>query len=449
MSAETRIIGLPDREKHESDHPIYGLTPTQIDAYNIVRLVGQGSMGSVYEVQHNELGRHFALKLMAGTLAGNHEAIERFRAETRALGKLDHPNIVQAIDAGQWQGRLYLVTELLSGLDLASQVAQHGRMSFSAVVPIASQLCNALSSAHAHGFYHRDIKPSNIFLLQNGGVKLLDFGLVRTDSAASMTRAGSFMGTVDFVAPEQAGNPTIARACSDIYSLGCTLIYLLSGQPPFEDQHYPSIAAKIHAHLHNYPKWFDQQQPAEYQWFVDLLRSMVAKNPDDRPQNCQALADCIDRSSHESASEASGKRRSSDSSACTEKQSVFKSTSGLAAKSAWAIASLAATATGLSLWWNHGNQANELEPIQAQSIESQDSTQLTSLEKPIAEDGHADASSSGTSQATVAANNSLSTSTLPVSRTQSARGVPQLTKQLGDKKPTDKLRPTVLTNKYE
>ncbi|MFO0941044.1 MAG: serine/threonine-protein kinase [Pirellulales bacterium] len=436
MSSETRLIGSLGRDNRGSDHPIYGQTPKQIDAYDVVRLVGQGSMGSVYEVQHQTLGRHFALKLMAGTLAGNQEAIERFRSETKALGRLDHPNIVQAVDAGQWQGRLYLVTELLSGADLASQVARVGRLPIAQVIPIAAQLCNALSSAHAHGFYHRDIKPSNVFLLQNGTVKLLDFGLVRCESAASMTRAGSFMGTVDFVAPEQAGNPTTARACSDIYSLGCSLIFLLSAQPPFDDQSYPSIAAKINAHLHDMPKWFDQEHAGEDRWFVELLRSMVAKNPNDRPESCQAIADCVLQNGN------------CESNLTARKSiSINKPGRSVLSKSAWTLAGFAATTTVFGLWWQRDKQPSQLEQRQTQ-VAGPQSTSIES-EQTKAKSSQVASTTSPTEIGSATPNNSQSTATLPVSRTQSARGVPQFTKQQGDKHKADKQPPSVPSNKYD
>ncbi len=433
MSAETRIIGSPNRDNRATDHPIYGQTPTLIDEYSVIKLVGQGSMGSVYEVRHNELGRHFALKLMAGTLAGNHEAIERFRAETKALGKLDHPNIVQAIDAGEWQGRLFLVTELLAGSDLASHIARFGKMEICKVIPIAIQLCDALSSAHSHGFFHRDIKPSNIFLLPSGNVKLLDFGLVRCESSASMTCAGSFMGTVDFVAPEQAGNPTIARACSDIYSLGCTLIYLLSGQPPFDDKIYPSIAAKIHAHLHDMPKWLQLNHAQSDRWFIDLLRDMVAKNPDSRPSCCMEIADCLRRNV------------SCSKTATAQSHRAF----GAKSQSVWAVAGLATSAALAGLWWQQSKPTNQTELKQAQPNDLAQSTPTTATDDSKLEDRSNSATQSSPAVPPTPQASREQTSTLPVSRTQSARGVPKLTKQLGDKDGSTKQRPNVLTNKYD
>lgn len=433
MSAETRIIGSPDRDNRATDHPIYGQTPTIIDEYSVIKLVGQGSMGSVYEVQHNELGRHFALKLMAGTLAGNHEAIERFRAETKALGKLDHPNIVQAIDAGEWQGRLFLVTELLAGSDLASHINRSGKMEICEVIPIAIQLCEALSAAHAHGFFHRDIKPSNIFLLPSGIVKLLDFGLVRCESSASMTCAGSFMGTVDFVAPEQAGNPTIARACSDIYSLGCTLIYLLSGQPPFDDKGFPSIAAKIHAHLHDMPKWLQLNHAQSDRWFIDLLRDMVAKNPDSRPSCCSDIADCLRQN-------ASRPKKTT-----TQSHGPFRAKS----QSAWAVAGLATSAALAGLWWQQSKTTNQADLQQTQSNDLAQSATITATEESEQEDKLNGAKPSTPAASSTPKPSLDQTSTLPVSRTQSARGVPQFTKQSVDKDGSTKQRPNVLSNKYD
>ncbi|MBL8889842.1 MAG: serine/threonine protein kinase [Planctomycetaceae bacterium] len=265
---------------------------TRIGPYEIVGLVGEGGMGSVYEARHLNLEKSFALKLIAAKLEDNGEAVCRFLSETKALGMLDHPNIVQAVDAGQWQGRPYLVTQLLKGMDLATKVVIHGPIAPDTTIQIALQVASGLRAAHELGLFHRDIKPSNLFLDSNGTVKILDFGLVRSDTSESQTRTGCFMGSVDYLSPEQAQDPRNANAQSDIYSLGCSLIFLLSGTPPFPDTNYPGLVAKIQAHLNSQPAWLDAEKDSTTQPLASLIRSMVAKEISQRPTDC---CDLIER----------------------------------------------------------------------------------------------------------------------------------------------------------
>ncbi|MDX1929991.1 MAG: serine/threonine-protein kinase [Pirellulaceae bacterium] len=299
MTADTRILGIPVGASAVNNGPAFvGALPESIAGYTLIRVIGQGGMGCVYEARHETLGKHFALKLLSDSLRDNSEAIDRFRCETLALGKLDHPNIVMASDAGVWQGRPFLVTELLKGQDLASCVGAAGQLDVESVISIAMQLSDALSFAHQHGYFHRDIKPSNVFYQPDGTAKLLDFGLVRSTAHQSLTQAGCLMGTVDFVAPEQACNASQADAASDIYSLGCTLIYLLSGDVPFPDCRYPSLTAKLHAHLHDKPRWLEQPQHKHPRWLVDLIQAMVAKSPSERPASCQLIHASLKNRNH-------------------------------------------------------------------------------------------------------------------------------------------------------
>jgi serine/threonine protein kinase len=289
MTADTRILGAPKAGTVKNGPAFVADLPKSIAGYTLVKAIGQGGMGCVYEVRHDTLGKHFALKLLSESLRDNVEAVERFRCETLALGKLDHPNIVTASDAGVWQGRPFLVTELLKGQDLSSRVSDSGQLDRESVMAIAEQLSDALGFAHEHGYFHRDIKPSNVFYLSDGSAKLLDFGLVRCASNHSLTQTGTLMGTVDFVAPEQACDASQANAASDIYSFGCTLIYLLSGEVPFPDRRYPSLAEKLHAQLHDTPSWLNQAKDEHPRWLLNLIQAMVAKRPSERPASCQII----------------------------------------------------------------------------------------------------------------------------------------------------------------
>ncbi len=172
---------------------------------------------------------------------------------------------------------------------MASRVSEKGKLDRELALSITLQLVEALNAAHSSGYFHRDIKPSNVFLQHDGKTKLLDFGLVRSESNHALTRINCFMGTLDFVAPEQASNASQAGAASDIYSLGCTLIFLLSGAVPFPDKQYPSMTAKLRGHLQDMPEWLNHAASEHPEWLVDLIRSMIAKNPSDRPASCEAI----------------------------------------------------------------------------------------------------------------------------------------------------------------
>jgi serine/threonine protein kinase len=293
MTINTRILGNPRSGSTSANNQACADTPERIDGYRVVKAIGQGGMGQVFEVQHSNLEKSFALKLLAAELQTNAEAVKRFRSETLALGKLEHPNIVLAIDAGVWEGRPYLVTELLKGAELGELVAQHGKLDVESTISIAKQLAQALGFAHLQGYFHRDIKPSNIFMLTNGMAKLLDFGLVRSQSS-QLTQAGCFMGTADFVAPEQAGNANLAGKASDIYSLGCTLIYMLSGDVPFPNVAYPSLLAKLQGHLQDQPAWLQDPAKDAPGWLVSLIAAMVAKNSSQRPTSCELVHSCLE-----------------------------------------------------------------------------------------------------------------------------------------------------------
>ena len=206
------------------------------------------------------------------------------------MKRLDHPNIVQPIDAGEWNGRPYLVTELLRGHDLTSLVNTHGPMSIEDSVAFVAQAAKGLHFAHQNGFVHRDIKPSNLFLCDDGSLKLIDFGLVRCcDNDSELTRVGQFLGSVDFLSPEQASDPHNTDFRSDIYSLGCTWIYLLSGMVPFPDTHYPSVVAKLKGHMMDCPPWLQQAHPDVQPELLNTLRYMVAKQPADRQISLNAI----------------------------------------------------------------------------------------------------------------------------------------------------------------
>jgi serine/threonine protein kinase/tetratricopeptide (TPR) repeat protein len=216
--------------------------------YLIEEKLGQGGMGMVYRARHVSMKREIALKVVSSKMSKNPEMMQRFRREVEAAAKLNHPNIVVAHDASEDAGTAYLVMEYIDGKDLAAIVKKKGALKISQAVNFIHQTAIGLEYAHAQGVIHRDIKPSNLLLDRSGSVKILDMGLARIEEeegAAELTATGAVMGTIDYMAPEQAVSTKHATAQSDVYSLGCTLWYLLVGQPIFGGE---SLMAKLLSH---------------------------------------------------------------------------------------------------------------------------------------------------------------------------------------------------------
>lgn len=232
--------------------------PTQIGPYRIVERIGAGGMGTVYKAVHTRLDRIVALKVLPAERTQNAGAVARFEREMRAIGKLDHPHIVRATDAGEAQGLHYLVMELVDGIDLATIVQRSGPLPISDACEVIRQAALGLEEAHSHGMVHRDIKPSNLMLARSPrrgelpAVKILDLGLAllsndRSGNQAELTSENQVVGTVDYLPPEQLADTHHVDTRADIYGLGATLYKLLTGDPPFPTSRYPTLLQKLSA----------------------------------------------------------------------------------------------------------------------------------------------------------------------------------------------------------
>lgn len=268
-----------------------------IGSYKLREILGEGGMGTVYAAeQEKPVRRKVALKVIKPGM-DSREVIARFEAERQALALMDHPNIAKVLEAGTTQsGRPYFVMEYVDGLDLFEYLKKRNRLPVKRSIEIIKQVAAALQHAYEQNIVHRDIKPSNLLLKRDGTVKITDLGLARSIDdtiETNITRAGTTVGTVDYMAPEQARNSKSADTRSDIYSLGCTWYQMLTGQPPFPEG---SLTNKLTFHSIKPlpdPRDLNDQVP---EGLLAVLHRMTAKKPEDRYQTPAELLDDINRS---------------------------------------------------------------------------------------------------------------------------------------------------------
>ncbi len=272
------------------------MTPKNLlGEYKLLSKLGQGGMGTVYKAQHTKLGKTVAIKVLSKANLANPEAISRFDREMKAIGQLDHPNIVQSHDAREIAGTRFLVMDFVDGKDLGAVVKERGALPVAEAVDYVLQAARGLQYAHEQGVVHRDIKPGNLLLDKKGTVKILDMGLARIGGSAEgedkerLTATGQMMGTLDYMAPEQALDTHHADARADIYSLGCTLYRLLTGESPYKaDTPMNTLVAHQRAPVPSLRK----ARPDVPRELDAAFRKMVAKKPEDRQQSmAEVIAD--------------------------------------------------------------------------------------------------------------------------------------------------------------
>lgn len=260
--------------------------------YVVLDELGAGGMGVVYLARHRRMKRLVALKVLPANLISSNSAITRFHREVEAAAKLSHPNIVQAYDADEASEIHFLVMEYVDGIDLDSYVEKCEILPIPLALDFIAQAARGLAHAHERGIIHRDIKPSNLLLDHSGTIKILDMGLARIEHSdpesdhRNLTQSGRVMGTVDFMAPEQALDAKRADHRADIYSLGCTLHFLLSGQTLSPEG---SLAMKLLWHQNTPVPSLRIDVPYASKRLDALFQRMLAKRPEDRPQSVDAV----------------------------------------------------------------------------------------------------------------------------------------------------------------
>jgi serine/threonine-protein kinase len=256
----------------------------RIGKYELQKKIGAGGMGAVFLAVDPALKRQCALKVLPPDKAKNPTLVKRFKAEAQSAAKLKHENIVTVYEAGEADGYSYIALEYVEGTDVARLVEQRGPIPLKRSIEIVRQIARALEHAALQGIVHRDIKPGNLLVRRDGVVKLADLGLARIldeNTDTSITRAGTTVGTVDFMAPEQARDSKAADVRSDIYSLGCTWYFMLTGHPPFPEG---SLTNKLRAHAETPVPDPRDENPAISEAAFGVIRRMTEKKPSRRYQ---------------------------------------------------------------------------------------------------------------------------------------------------------------------
>lgn len=250
----------------------------RLGQYTVLDEVARGGMGQVFRAEHAMMGREVAVKVLPRAKA-TPESEAAFRREMRMLGRLDHENLVRAFDAGYDAMVYYLVTELVPGIDLKRQIQKTGAMDEATAASVIAQAAKGLAYAHEQGLVHRDVKPGNLLVMPDGRVKVLDLGLAGSQIEEESARLGRVVGTMDYIAPEQIRTPDDVGPSADIYALGCTLYYAVSGQVPFPDG---TRREKMQRHLYEVPPSIHKLAPWLSADFCRLIESMMAKDSDQR-----------------------------------------------------------------------------------------------------------------------------------------------------------------------
>ncbi len=258
-------------------------------AYRIVKVIGQGGMARLYEAEHLRVDRRYAVKVIHDDLARSPDLLARFEREARVAARIRSKHVLSVIDVLRTSdGRPCIVTDLLEGEDLQAHLSR-GKMAPARAIPVARQICRALTAAHAVGVVHRDLKPSNIFLSKGGGeymVKVLDFGVAKLAEDDALTRTDAIVGTPAYMAPEQARRAASAGPPADVYSVGAVLYHMFTGEPPYGKAPASSRLALL---LHEEPPRPREVDPSVPEGIEAVIQHAMARDPASRPPSAAAL----------------------------------------------------------------------------------------------------------------------------------------------------------------
>ena len=255
------------------------------DRYQIIKSIGEGGMANVYLAYDTILDRNVAVKVLRGDLANDEKFVRRFQREALSASSLSNPNIVEVYDVGEDNGEYYIVMEYVEGKHLKALLKKRGKLTVPEVIDIALQITNGLSVAHDSYIIHRDIKPQNILILENGLIKITDFGIAVAMNATQLTQTNSVMGSVHYLPPEQASGKG-ATLQSDIYSIGILMYELLTGKLPFRGDNAVEIALK---HLKEPMPSIRDELPGIPQSVENIILRATAKNPKNRYSDAREM----------------------------------------------------------------------------------------------------------------------------------------------------------------
>jgi serine/threonine protein kinase len=259
------------------------------DRYRLVRMIGSGGMGTVWEAEDEVLGRPVAVKVLSESLAAGERAVRRFEREAEASARLSGPHIAAVYDFGRSEGRPYMVMELVRGETLVDRLTREGPLPPQEAARIATQVAEALEEAHAAGIVHRDVKPGNLMLTPAGDVKVMDFGIAAAAWAVRITTSGLVLGTPSYLAPEQAKGEKTTPA-SDVYALGAVLYEMVAGHPPFVAESPVAVAL---AHVREDPPPLHQVAEGVPPNLAAASMAALAKDPAERPASAAAFASML------------------------------------------------------------------------------------------------------------------------------------------------------------
>jgi serine/threonine-protein kinase len=301
------LIQLNLLTPYQANQLLTGRGPSlAIGPYRILERLGEGGVGQVFKARHRLLHRVVALKLIRPERVTHPTTVGRFQREVQVAAQLDHPNVVRAYDAAEQAGTYYFAMQYVEGADLARVVKERGPLSVAQACHCLAQAARGLQHIHDSGLVHRDIKPGNLIVTAaqaaDGGpagtVKILDLGLARLNEdpeegaprRPALTQLGMVVGTYDYMAPEQGRDSSSADARSDLYSLGCTFYFLLTGQPPFPDG---GALEKMMQHQLDEPAPVEGLRPDVPPGVAAVLRRLLAKRPEDRYQSADEVAEAL------------------------------------------------------------------------------------------------------------------------------------------------------------
>ncbi|MCA9049701.1 MAG: serine/threonine protein kinase, partial [Planctomycetaceae bacterium] len=292
-----QVADVREKSEHERARSVQSAS---LGAWDLLEKIGQGGMGVVYHARHRRLGQVRALKVLPPSFGRSAERLARFENEIRALGQLDHHHIVRAFGAEELDGQLVLIMELVDGQDLASLVRERGPFSIEQATDVIRQAALGLQHIHEAGLVHRDLKPRNLIQDSRGQIRILDMGLAKfrasqpetptvelfttRERTDEWTHTGQVMGTLGYMSPEQAGSPADVDIRADIYSLGATYYFLLTGQAPFADLPATSVRAKLEQLQANIPTAIAQLRSDVPPNVCSIVARMLQKNPANRFQ---------------------------------------------------------------------------------------------------------------------------------------------------------------------